>query len=168
MAKTFSQEVVDAINGLYSFTTPLPVTITQTFTLGSITASFNDLDNIRRKSADLDGATVGFLSLENYQVPTGQVLVIGHTIIDSDKKNSVAFGYADDAIGTNFVELISETILTPSNSNSSDSDFIFSIPTDKFPLVNIISSITIGFFIIEGIENVASAQIQELKHPEDV
>ena len=141
----------------YILTDPAENTIVDTIVLGGIITGFSQISKIRRMSIDLTGATSGFLDF-GFQVPTGMVLLVGHMLYIANKKNSLRVGYADDAIGTNFVQLFSEGILTPAQSNSGDSDFIFIIPADKFPIVEIVSTISDdGFILLEGVEELTAA-----------
>jgi len=135
--------------GLY---TPVETTTVDTITLGGLILSFDQLADIRREIATIASPSANtFISFNSFQVPADFVLIIGNLIIEAGSKDSVRFGYDDDGAGTNFVQLIDENILTPSNTNSGSSDFVFTIPTAKFPSIEVLKANVTGFMIFEGI-----------------
>jgi len=137
---------------------PLPVSPQDSIILGSLIIPFDQLSDVRRMNADLDGTstndfTTFVTSSGEYQVPSDRDYVVSITSFATDRRLSMSLGYADNAAGLNFVELIDETIMSPQNNYSNETEFIFIIPSSKFPIVNNTANITTGFVILQGIES---------------
>jgi len=146
------------IFGLVAIKDPLPVSPQDSITLGSLIIPFDQLENIRRMNADLDATstndfTTFITSTGEYQVPSDKNYVVSITSFATDRRLSMSLGYADDATGLNFVELIDETVMSPQNNYSNETEFIFIIPSSKFPIVNNTANITSGFVILQGLES---------------
>lgn len=145
------------IFGLVAIKDPLPVSPQDSIILGSLIIPFDQIENIRRMEADLDATSTNdfttFVTASGeYQVPSDKNYVVSITSFATDKRLSLSLGYADDAAGLNYVELIDETVMSPQNNYSNQSEFIFIIPASKFPIVNNTANITTGFVILEGLE----------------
>ncbi len=150
---------------------PLEVTPQNSITLGSLIIPLSDLDNVRRMSSNLDGtSTNDFTTFQTktgeYKVPELTVYTVAVTSFATNSKFSISLGYADDSTGTNYVELIDESIMSPENNYSNETEFIFIIPAEKFPIINNKSNITTGFVILQGLQNeitsVATVQLNDL------
>jgi len=149
-------------------TDPSESTIVNTIKLGGLIVSLEQADDIVREEADLDSTSTndftGF-GTPNYQVPAGKTLVIGNTILNTNAKESFGVGYADDATGTNYVELIAKELTSPQNNYSNSTDFVYLIPAEKFPIVRNYASITTGFVVIEAVEFLATEVAASLSLP---
>jgi len=139
-----------------------------TIQMGALIVSLEQADDIIRVLADLDATSTNDFTpfgSPNYQVPTATTLVIGLTTLNSNTKNSYGIGYADDNAGTNYVELIPNTLTSPQQNYSNSTEFIILIPATKFPICHNDANITTGFVIIESIEFDASAVPASIQSP---
>jgi len=140
----------------------------QSFTLGSLIIAFEDIGNVKRLFCGLDGTANGAFTpflLGNgstYSVPVDTVLIVAVLSWATNARFSLSLGYADDATGTNYVEVLDESIMSPENNYSHDSETIFIIPTGKFPIANNTAAITTGFVIMQGLQSATSGELQQI------
>jgi len=120
--------------------------------IGAIQTDITNIENIIRKNANMDGTiTNQFVTFEDFVIPIPGTVLWGKLTIQTDGKDTCAFGESDDLIGTNFVQLINSKILSPVMNEVQNIEFLFTVSKGKVPIMKLLKNITLGFCIIEGV-----------------
>lgn len=126
--------------------------ITAKVNIGAIETEITNINNIVRKAADLDNSIIGqFTTFENFVIPLEGTVLFGKIIVQTDGKDTIEFGKADDFIGTNFELLINTKILSPTMNELQNIEILFTIEKGKVPIIRNLKNISLGFCIIEGL-----------------
>jgi len=120
--------------------------------IGAIQTDITNINNIIRKNANLDSSITGqFTTFEDFIIPLEGTVLWGKLTIQTDGKDTCAFGEADNLTGTNFKQLINSKILSPTMNEVQNIEFLFTISKGKVPIMQNSKNITLGFCIIEGV-----------------
>jgi len=137
---------------MFSIVVTRGVTQSDRISIGAIQTQITNIDNITRKTANLDSTLINeFTTFEDFVIPGSGTILWGKLIIQTDGKDTCQFGEADDLIGTNFVQLINSKILTPNMNELITQEFLFTVTKGKVPIMKNAKNITLGFCIIEGV-----------------
>ncbi len=87
---------------------------------------------IKKQALFSNASDLDFVSFDDFQAPQIFDFLVGLTYVESDKKDSIRFGFADDTDGLNFVELLPESIMTPAANTLQKIELVMNVPSNKF------------------------------------